>query len=153
MAAQKQKKKLLTEIFGIFYHLITQNPTNQDSQLSWFLQTIWKTVRRSKNMGLQGIISAWKWLQNLLQSKFLKMAEKRKFRALSLFEVHIQQRWYLTQETLSGVLLEDRKLKIKKSIMAAQKCKNILFQAALKDFWSSANQKIKKLHLSKLSLL
>ena len=82
------------------------------------------------------------------------MAEKRKFRALSLFEVHIQQRWYLTQETLSGVLLEDRKLKIiKKSIMAAQKCKNILFQAALKDFWSSANLKLKKLHLSKLSLL
>ena len=34
MAAQKRKKKLLTEIFGIFECLITQNPTNQDSQLS-----------------------------------------------------------------------------------------------------------------------
>ena len=37
--------------------------------------------------------------------------------------------------------------------MAAQKCKNILLQAALKDFWSSANKKLKKLSLSKLSLL
>ena len=34
---------------------------------------------KSKNMGLQGIISALKWFQNLLQSKFQKMAEKRKF--------------------------------------------------------------------------
>ena len=31
---QTRKKKLLTEIFGIFEHLLTQNPTNQDSQLS-----------------------------------------------------------------------------------------------------------------------
>ena len=36
--------------------------------------------------------------------------------------------------------------------MAAQKCKIILFQAALKDFWSSANLKLKILSLSKLSL-
>ena len=28
--------------------------------------------------------------------------------------------------------------------MAAQKCKNIQLQAALKDFWSSANPKLKK---------
>ena len=28
--------------------------------------------------------------------------------------------------------------------MAGQKCKNILLQAALKDFWSSANPKLKK---------
>ena len=28
--------------------------------------------------------------------------------------------------------------------MAAQKCKNILLQAALKDFWSSAIPKLKK---------
>ena len=32
--------------------------------------------------------------------------------------------------------------------MAAQKCKIILFQAALKDFWSSANLKLKILSLS-----
>ena len=37
--------------------------------------------------------------------------------------------------------------------MAVQKCKNILLQAALKDFWSSANPKLKKLSLPKLSLL
>ena len=37
--------------------------------------------------------------------------------------------------------------------MAAEKCKNILFQAALKDFWSSANPKLKKSSLPKLSLL
>ena len=40
MAAQNYKKKLLREIFGIFEHLLTQNPTNQDSQLSQFFQTI-----------------------------------------------------------------------------------------------------------------
>ena len=33
MAAQNAKK-LLTEDFSIFEHLLTQNPTNQDSQLS-----------------------------------------------------------------------------------------------------------------------
>ena len=31
---------MLTEIFGIFERLLTQNPTNQDSQLSWHFQTI-----------------------------------------------------------------------------------------------------------------
>ena len=35
--------------------------------------------------------------------------------------------------------------------MASQKCKIILLQAVLKDFWS-ANLKLKKLNLSKLSL-
>ena len=35
MAAQKhkKKKKLVAEIFCIFEHLLTPNPTNQDSQL------------------------------------------------------------------------------------------------------------------------
>ena len=36
--------------------------------------------------------------------------------------------------------------------MTEQKCKNILLQAAVKDFWSSANPKLKKLSFSKLSL-
>ena len=51
-------------------------------------------------------------------------------------------------ETPTGMLLEERKLKhfkIKKSIMSVQKCKIILLQAALKDFWLSANLKLKKL--------
>ena len=52
MTAQKHTEKLLTGIFGIFEYLITQNLTNQDSQLSWFFQTIWMTVRKSKNMGV-----------------------------------------------------------------------------------------------------
>ena len=113
----KKKKKLLAETFCIFVCLLTRNLTNEDSQLSWFFQTISKTVRKSKNMGFQGIVSAWKWFKNLLHSKCSrnsqKMAEKWKFmvfRALFLFEVHIQQRWYLTWRTLSGVLLEERKL-------------------------------------------
>ena len=131
MAAQKRKKKknLLTEIFGIFECLITQNPTNQDSQLSWFFQTIWKTVRKSKNIGLEGIISAWKWFQNLLCSKFHEMVEKLNFmvfRALFLFEVHIQQR-YLTDVNSSWSVTRRKKIKhrkiIMKSIMVA--CKNI----------------------------
>ena len=33
MAAQK-RKKMLTEMCGIFERLLTQNPTNQESQLS-----------------------------------------------------------------------------------------------------------------------
>ena len=37
--------------------------------------------------------------------------------------------------------------------MAVQKCEIILLQPVLKDFWSSANLKLKKLRLSKLSLL
>ena len=56
MATQK-RKKILFEFFGVFERQLTQNPSNQDSQFSWFIQTIWKTVRKSKNMGLQGITS------------------------------------------------------------------------------------------------
>ena len=36
MAAEKRKKKLLVEIFCIFEHLLTQNSTNRDSQLTRF---------------------------------------------------------------------------------------------------------------------
>ena len=34
MAAQKEKKTLLEEIFCILECLLTQNPTNQDSQVT-----------------------------------------------------------------------------------------------------------------------
>ena len=132
---------MLNEIFGIYEGLLTQNPTGQDSQLSLFFQTIWKTVVKSKNMGLQRIIYARKLFQNLLNSKFYKMAEKLNFivfGALFLFEVHIQQRSYSTWRKSSWSVIRRKKsehLKImKKSIMAAQKCKHMLFQAALKDF-------------------
>ena len=49
-------------------------------------------IKNPKNIVLQGIIFAWKWFQNLLHSKFQKMAEKRNFmvfRVLFLFEVNI----------------------------------------------------------------
>ena len=118
--AQKWKRKMLTEIFGICECLLTQNLTNQDSQFSWLFQTIWKTVRKSKNMGLKGVISAWRWFQNLLQSKLQKMDEKLKFivfRVLSLFKVYIYTSnkddiWQ--GKTISGVLLEEGKLSISK---------------------------------------
>ena len=68
------------------------------------------------------------------------MAEKLKFmvfRVLFLFNFDFWQ-----GETLPGVLLKERKhFKIKKSTMAVKKCKIILLQAALKDFWSSVNIK------------
>ena len=50
MMAALQKK--LLEVFGIFESLLTQNPTNQDSELFLFFQTIWKTISKSKNRGL-----------------------------------------------------------------------------------------------------
>ena len=88
------------------------------------------------------------------------MTEKQKFmvfRALFLFEVHIQQRWYLTGGNSSWSFIWRKKTDnfkiLKKSVMATQKYKNILLQAALKDFWSSANPKLKKLSLPELSLL
>ena len=88
MAAQKWKK-LLTESFGIFECLLAQNPTNQDLQLSSFFQTLSKTVGKPKNMGFQGIISAWKLFQNLLHCKFQKMAEKRNLWFLELYFIWI----------------------------------------------------------------
>ena len=50
MMASQQKK--LVEVFGIFESLLTQNTTNQDSELPLFFQTIWKTVSKSKYRGL-----------------------------------------------------------------------------------------------------
>ena len=57
MTAQNLKKKFVGLTFGVFESQLTPNPTNQDSQLSWLFQNIWNFVRKSKNMGLQGIIS------------------------------------------------------------------------------------------------
>ena len=47
MIAAQQKR--LVEVFGIFESLLTQNLTNQDSELSLFFETIWKTISKSKN--------------------------------------------------------------------------------------------------------
>ena len=74
IAAQKgkKKKKVVCLILGKFECVLTQNQTYQDSQLSWFFHTIWKAVRKSKNMRFQEIVSAWKWFQILLCSEFSK---------------------------------------------------------------------------------
>ena len=48
MTFQYQKKELLAEFFFIFECLLTQNSTNQDSQLSSFFHTIWKTIKNPK---------------------------------------------------------------------------------------------------------
>ena len=68
MAAQKCKNILLVETFCIFECLLAQNPTNQDSQLSWFFETIWKAISNSKNRELE--ISAWKWFKTLILKTF-----------------------------------------------------------------------------------
>ena len=89
------------------------------------------------------------------------MAEKLNFMVFRVYfylkYIHAQQRCYLTGGNPSWSVIRRKKTEhckiIKKSIMAAQKWKKILLQAALKDFWSSANPKLKKLSLSKLSLL
>ena len=56
MSAKTGKKKLLNEIFDIFECLPTQNPTNQDSQLSWFFQITWKNVRNKKIGGSRELL-------------------------------------------------------------------------------------------------
>ena len=45
----KMQDKLLANVFYILECLLSQNPTIQGSQLSWFFQIIWKTIRKSKN--------------------------------------------------------------------------------------------------------
>ena len=52
MAVQHKKKKKMIEAFGIFESLLTQKPTNQNSELSLFFQTIWKSISKSKNRGI-----------------------------------------------------------------------------------------------------
>ena len=66
----------MAEIFDIFECLLPQNPSNQSSLFFRFFRTKWKGITKSKNRRLQGIISAWKWFQILLHSKFSKKASK-----------------------------------------------------------------------------
>ena len=49
---EAQQKKKLIDVFGIFESLLTQNATNQDSELSLLFQTISKTISKSKNRRL-----------------------------------------------------------------------------------------------------
>ena len=107
-------KKLQTEIFGIFECLITPKPTNQDSQLSWFFQVIWKTVRKSRNIGLQGIIFARKRFQNLLHGKLQAEKWNLWFLEFYFYVKCISNKGDIwPKETLPWVL-EKRKLNISK---------------------------------------
>ena len=72
MAPQKRKKTFSAEIFRIFECLLTQNPTNQDSQLSWFFQTIKKSVRKSKNQGALGSYFYLRMIAELAPQKFFQ---------------------------------------------------------------------------------
>ena len=58
--------------------------------------------------GVPGNYFCLKMISKLAPKKFMV------FRALFLFEVLIQKRWYLTGETLFGMLLEERKLNTSK---------------------------------------
>ena len=94
------------------------------------------------------MVSAWKWFQNLLHGKFCKMAEKLNFmvfRAVFLFEVHIQQSYWKKK-------LNNWK-KLRNPQWLLKNAKNIWLQTALKDFWSPANPKLNKSSLWKLLLL
>ena len=51
------QKISLTEIFGIFERVVAQNQTNQDLQLFWFFQTIWKIVKNPKIWGSRDYFS------------------------------------------------------------------------------------------------
>ena len=69
------------------------------------------------------------------------MAEKLHFivfRALFLFDVYIQLRWYLKGENSSCSVIRRKKTEhfkiIKKSKMAYQKCKSIWLQAAIDSY-------------------
>ena len=49
MAAQKgKKKKIQQKILCTLECLLTQNPSNQNSQISWFFKTKYKTITKSK---------------------------------------------------------------------------------------------------------
>ena len=94
-------------------------------------------------MELSRIVSAWKWFQILLYSKFCKMAEKLNFMA---FRVNLKNSVFIWSTYLTKLLEEKNKqLKIiMKSIMAAQKCKKYMVSGSIEGFFISCSTKIKK---------
>ena len=130
---------MLTEIFGIFECLLTQNPTNQSLQFSWLFRTICKTSRKSKNMGLQVIISSWRWFQNLLQVNCRKWLKNRNlwFLEFYLYLKYISNKDDICQgKTISGVLLEEENLafQIKEIHNGCPKIQNYIVAACIKGF-------------------
>ena len=65
MVGQKYKENLLAEIFCIFECLLSQNLTNQGSQLSWFFQTIWKTIKETQKQEALGNYFSLKMISKL----------------------------------------------------------------------------------------
>ena len=88
-------------------------------------------------------MSAWKWFQILLHSKFCKIAEKLNFMA---FRVNLKNSIFIWSTYLTKLLEEKNKqLKIiMKSIMAAQKCKKYMVSGSIEGFFISCSTKIKK---------
>ena len=61
MGAQKSKINLLAKFrLHTFECVLTQNPTNQGSQLSRFFLNIWTTIRKSNSLDSTEMISAGK---------------------------------------------------------------------------------------------
>ena len=89
--------------------------------------TPYERILGNPKNGAPGNYFYLKMISNLLHSKFQKMAEKcnfKVFRDLLLFEVHIQQRLYLTGGNSSSCVIRRKKTEhfkiIQKSIMAVQ---------------------------------
>ena len=77
MAAQIRKKNCQQKIFCILECLLSQNPLNRISQLSWFFQTIWKTVRKYKK---QEAIGNYFCLKTISKTAPQKNFQKKKFK-------------------------------------------------------------------------
>ena len=119
MAAQKRKKKLVTEIFGFFEHLLTRNPTNQDSELLDSSRPYERLLENiSKRWGTEELFlpeNDFKTCSSVNSTKRLKNWILW-FLELYLYLKYISNKdniWY--REALPGALLEERKLNIKKS--------------------------------------
>ena len=155
---QKKKKKLVGIFFCIFECLLTQNPTNQGSQLSWFFQDIYKAITKCKTRELLGIISARKWYQNLLHS-ICYQKESRFWRPgnqwktwnsdLNFFSnvlLHSNSIWY---ESYLGHLVlafskyhEFWRQNLKKSAKKAKKLDFMIFWGEVYISWSAYPRKI-----------
>ena len=103
--------------------------------------TPYERILGNPKNGAPGNYFYLKMISNLLHSKFQKMAEKcnfKVFRDLFLFEVHIQQRLYLTGGNSSSCVIRRKKTEhfkiIQKSIMAVQKMQKYIAAGCIKGF-------------------
>ena len=54
--AVKKQKKTVNQNFGIFEWILAQNPTNQDSQLTWFSRPYERLLENPKTWGSKELI-------------------------------------------------------------------------------------------------